>query len=91
MHTVVATVTVNDIDAAVKKLNEQIISVASSAPGFIGGYWVALPGDKSVGFDSEAQVQAAVEWTRPHRAMRQVAPDHNPRRSTPRVGVIETW
>jgi hypothetical protein len=39
MHAVVATVEVNDMDAAVKDLNEQVIPIARSAPGFIAGYW----------------------------------------------------
>jgi hypothetical protein len=61
MHAVVATVKINDIDAASAELREQVVPGASAAPGFVAGYWVALPGDigaSIVVFDTEASAKA---------------------------------
>ena len=62
MHAVHVRVTVADREAAVKGLQDQIVPTVSGAPGFVAGYWVALPNGKGtsiVVFDSEASAQAA--------------------------------
>jgi hypothetical protein len=62
MHAVLVNVTVLDRDAAVKELEEQVVPTVSSAPGFVAGYWTALPNGKGRGtilFDSEGAAQAA--------------------------------
>jgi len=61
MYAVVVTVAIADWDAAAEELREQVVPMASAAPGFIAGYWVALPGGTGasiVVFDSEASAQA---------------------------------
>jgi hypothetical protein len=61
MHAVVINVTINnDLPAAKAELDE-IVPRVSGAPGFVAGYWVALPQDKGTSiavFDSEAAAQA---------------------------------
>jgi hypothetical protein len=62
MHAVFVNVAVHDRDAAVKELQEQVVPTVSSAPGFVAGYWVALPEGKGRGtivFDSESAARAA--------------------------------
>ena len=39
MHAVVANVTIKDFDRAQRMLNEQVVPLASQAPGFVAGYW----------------------------------------------------
>ena len=61
MHAVHTRVTVTDRDAGVKTLQDEIVPRASGAPGFVAGYWVALPDGKGtsiVVFDSEQGAQA---------------------------------
>jgi hypothetical protein len=61
MHAVHVRVTVNDRETAVKNLQDQIVPTASGAPGFVAGYWVALPNGKGtsiVVFESEESAQA---------------------------------
>jgi len=68
MYAVVVTVAISDLDAAVEELREQVVPMASAAPGFIAGYWVALPGDKGasiVVLDSEASAQALAANVKP--------------------------
>lgn len=62
MHAVVVSVTVHDRDAAVSELHEQVVPTVSGAPGFVAGYWIALPNGRGRGtivFDSEGAAQAA--------------------------------
>ena len=62
MHAVVVSVTVHDRDAAISELHEQVVPTVSGAPGFVAGYWIALPNGKGRGtivFDSEGAAQAA--------------------------------
>jgi hypothetical protein len=62
MHAVVVSVTVHDRDAAVGELDEQVVPTVSAAPGFVAGYWIALPNGQGRGtivFDSEGAAQAA--------------------------------
>ena len=67
MHAVHVRVTVADRETAVKALQDQIVPAVSGAPGFVAGYWVALPNGKGtsiVVFDSEASAQAACRTAR---------------------------
>jgi len=67
MHAVVTNVTVNDEAAGTSRLREEIVPQVSSAPGFIAGYWVRLPGGKGtsiVAFESEGAAQAMVNMIR---------------------------
>jgi hypothetical protein len=62
MHAVVVNVTINDREASRAQLRDEIVPQVASAPGFVAGYWVALPGDQgcsTVVFESEEQAQAA--------------------------------
>ncbi len=63
MHAVAIKVTITDLSAAQAELKELVPRV-SAAPGFVAGYWVALPQDKGISiavFDSEAAAQALVD------------------------------
>ena len=62
MHAVVIDVSINDPSAAQDELKELVPRV-SGAPGFLAGYWIALPQGKGTSiavFDSEASAQALV-------------------------------
>jgi hypothetical protein len=63
MHAVLVRVTIHDRDAATSELHERVVPTVSGAPGFVGGYWFALPGGNQgrgvIVFDSEAAAQAA--------------------------------
>ena len=39
MNAVVIRVAINDLDAAVRNLRENIVPMVSGLPGFVGGYW----------------------------------------------------
>jgi hypothetical protein len=61
MHAVVINVTIQDPDAARAALRDQIVPQVSAAPGFVGGYWVGLEGDRGVSivvFESEDAARA---------------------------------
>ena len=71
MHAVVVSVTVHDRDAAVGELHEQVVPTVSGAPGFVAGYWIALPngtGRGTIVFDSEGSAQAAAGQIQAQRA-----------------------
>ena len=71
MHAVLVNVTVNDRDAAVKELHDQVVPTVSSAPGFVAGYWTALPNGQGRGtivFESEGAAQAAAGQVQAQRA-----------------------
>jgi hypothetical protein len=62
MHAVAIRVTINDMPAAQAELSELVPRV-SGMPGFVAGYWVALPDEKGTSiavFESEAAAQALV-------------------------------
>ena len=64
MHAVVVQVTVNDRDAAIENLRSNVVPGISGLPGFVSGYWVALPGNKGASiaaFESEQAAQQAAE------------------------------
>ena len=42
MHAVIADVEITDPEAARKGLEEQVLPMVKSVPGFVGGYWVRL-------------------------------------------------
>ena len=49
-------------DARLKNLHEAVIPMASSAPGFVAGYWLDAVGDKGLAFvvfNDEASAKAA--------------------------------
>ena len=61
MHAAVVNVTISDQGAAAEELKERVVPMASGMPGFVAGYWVALPDSKGMSvvvFDSEASAQA---------------------------------
>jgi hypothetical protein len=67
MHAVVAVVTVNDETTGTARLRDEIVPRVSSAPGFVAGYWVRLPGGKGasiVAFESEGAAQTMVDTIR---------------------------
>jgi hypothetical protein len=62
LHAVVVNVTVNDPEAAMAALEEQVVPGASGAPGFVAGYRVRLGenrGASVVVFESEDAARAA--------------------------------
>jgi hypothetical protein len=64
MHAAVVSSTVSDRDAAVNELTERFVPMVSGMPGFVAGYWVALPDGKGasvVVFDSESELQALAD------------------------------
>jgi hypothetical protein len=42
MHAVIADVEIQDPEAARKGLEEQVLPMVKSAPGFVAGYWISL-------------------------------------------------
>jgi hypothetical protein len=64
MHAVVVRVTVSSDDEQSRAaLREEVVPRASSAPGFVAGYWTRSPNDNSglsmVLFDSEDAAESA--------------------------------
>jgi hypothetical protein len=62
VHAVVVRVKLEDIEAARRALNEQVVPELSQAPEFVTGYW-ALKGDSGVGmiiFESEDAASAII-------------------------------
>ena len=64
MHAVVVNVTINDPEAAIAALREQVVPQASGAPGFVAGYWVRLGENRGTSiavFGSEDAARAAAD------------------------------
>jgi hypothetical protein len=63
MYAVVVNVSINDPDAALKELQEEVVPRAKQAPGFVTGYWTRKDntGLSMVIFESEEQAQAMGE------------------------------
>jgi hypothetical protein len=64
MHAVVVRVTVNERDAAINALRGRVAPRVAHAPGFIAGYWLAMPGGQGLSitvFDSEDAARTAAE------------------------------
>ncbi len=49
MHAVVLMVTLNDPEAAISKLREEVLPEVKQAPGLVAGYWTRGEGDSGVG------------------------------------------
>jgi len=63
MHAVVLMVTINDPEAAISKLREEVVPVVKEAPGLVTGHWTRK-GDSGIGmivFESEDAANAASE------------------------------
>jgi hypothetical protein len=63
MHAVVVRVTVNDPEASMRELREQVVPGVSQAPGFVAGYWTRREGTglSMVIFESEEAANAMSE------------------------------
>jgi hypothetical protein len=64
MHAVVVKVTINDREAAEKRLREETIPRVSQIPGVVAGYWTrsdATDGLSMVLFESEETARAAAD------------------------------
>jgi hypothetical protein len=63
MHAVVLSVNINDFEEAVADLRERVVPQVKQAPGFAGGYWVALDGHQGgravIAFESEDAARQA--------------------------------
>jgi hypothetical protein len=62
MHAIVVHVNIHDPDEARRGLNEDVIPMMKSAPGFVGAYFVALDDGQGVSievFETEEQAKAA--------------------------------
>ncbi len=66
MHAVVLNVTINDEEASLKALREQVVPQVSQAPGFVAGYWSRKgnSGMSFVVFESEDAANNAREMAR---------------------------
>jgi hypothetical protein len=60
MHAVVVKVAISDRDGAVAELSDRVIPQVSGTPGFVAGYWVALPDGKGTSI-AVLETQAAAE------------------------------
>jgi hypothetical protein len=64
VHAVVVKVTVNDREAAEKRLREEIVPRVSQLPGVVGGYWTRSEGADGLSmvvFESEDAARAAAD------------------------------
>ena len=61
MHAVVVRVTINEEEAALAALRDEVVPQASQAPGFVAGYWTRKDntGLSMIVFESEDAAQAA--------------------------------
>jgi hypothetical protein len=67
MHAAIANVTINDQASATARLRDELVPQIASAPGFVAGYWVSLPGNKGTSvavFESEDAAQGMVKMIR---------------------------
>jgi len=63
MHAVVVRVTIDDVDAGLETLRNEVVPQVSQAPGFVAGYWTRK-GDSGLSmivFDSEEAATQASE------------------------------
>ena len=64
MHAVVVKVTVDDREAAEKRLREEIVPRVSQLPGVVAGYWTRSEGTDGLSmvvFESEDTARAAAD------------------------------
>lgn len=67
MHAVVASVRINDEEAAHAYLHEQIVPMVAKLPGFVSGVWLAAQdgeGNSVVVLETEEAAQAMAEMVR---------------------------
>ena len=67
MHAVAVKVQVNNYDEARKTLNERVVPMVSSQPGFVCGVWLAPAdgkGNSIVVFETEEQARKMSEMVR---------------------------
>ena len=67
VHAVLVDVSIRDFDQARKELDESVVPMVSTAPGFVSGVWVAraeAKGRAIVVFESEDAAKAAAEQIR---------------------------
>jgi len=66
MHAVVVRVTINDREAAQRRLDDEVVPRISQAPGFRAGYWTwkDSSGLSIVIFDSEEDASRASDFAR---------------------------
>ena len=68
MHALVLHVTVHDEEAARRALENEVVPRAKQARGFVGGYWLGLPGAKGLSvllFDSQDAARTMAEYVQP--------------------------
>ena len=62
-HAVFVRVNINDVEAGQKMLEETVVPLVTTAPGFVGGYWTrSLDGSNGMSvivFESEEEAQGA--------------------------------
>jgi hypothetical protein len=64
MHAVVVMVTLNDPEAAISKLREEVVPTVKQAPGLVTGHWTRGQDNSGIGmvvFESEDAANAASE------------------------------
>ena len=64
MHAVVVKVTINDREAAEKRLREETVPRVSQIPGVVAGYWTRSDGPDGLSmvvFESEETARAAAD------------------------------
>jgi hypothetical protein len=64
MHAVVVKVTINDREAAEKRLREETVPSVSQIPGVVAGYWTRSDGSDGLSmvvFESEEAARAAAD------------------------------
>lgn len=63
MHAVITQVTVHDVEAGRKMLEDEVIPRVKQAPGFVGGYWTRKDnrGMSMIVFESEDAAKTAAE------------------------------
>jgi hypothetical protein len=67
MHAVIVKVSINDPDAAVENLRNNIVPRVKDAPGFVAGYWYGdgqTSGNATIIFDSEDQANGLARMIR---------------------------
>ncbi len=68
MHAVVVNVTVRDRQAATQALRDRVVPGMSQGRGFVGGYWLAMPGGKGLSvvvYDSQDAASTMAEQVQP--------------------------
>jgi len=64
MHAVVVRVTINDFEAGLANLRDEVVPRVSQAPGFVAGYWLRPVDDQGLGvivFEAEEAAKNVAE------------------------------